>query len=243
MRMTIGTKSMLILGVLFISLTSVAQVITSGRIVFERKTNLEKKFSDERMKEWLDGQKFKVDNFELIFNDTISIFRPVESNEAEKFSWMTSKSTVLQNQRNNEKLFVLDVAGQQIFVKDSITPRTWKLTDSKRTIDKYRCRKAVYEKNDSTRLYAWYAIDIVPSIGPEGFGGLPGAILGLATEDGSIIYFAKSVEFNEPKADAYLVNTKKKEIFTPDSLKAKFEKEMGGSEWAKRMYDEMFRWL
>ncbi|MCX6292662.1 MAG: hypothetical protein NT126_13025 [Bacteroidetes bacterium] len=30
--------------------------------------------------------------------------------------------------------------------------------------------------------------------GPESFVGLPGAILGLATEDGSVIYFAKNVE-------------------------------------------------
>lgn len=222
---------------------SSAQLITSGRIVFERKTNLEKKFTDERMKEWLGGKKFKIDEFELLFNDTISIFKPIESDEPDKMSWMTSKSTIQQSEKKNEKLFVMDIAGQQIFVKDSITARQWKITDNKRTIDKYRCRKAIYQKNDSTRLYAWYAIDIVPSIGPEGFGGLPGAILGLATEDGGIIYFAKSVEFMEPSAESYTVNTKKKEIYTPESLKIKFEKEMGGSEWGKRIYDEMFRWL
>jgi GLPGLI family protein len=238
-----GINFYLIMGMLIIFGYSNAQLITSGRIVFERKTNLEKKFSDERMKEWLGGKKSKIDEFELIFNDTISIFKPIENNEVDRIAWTTSKSTVLENLNKNEKLFVLDVAGQQIFVKDSITRRQWKVTDSKRTIDKYRCRQAVYEKNDSTRLYAWYSVDIVPSVGPEGFGGLPGAILGLATEDGSIIYFAKSIEFYEPLADAYNVNTKKKDIFTPESLRAKFEKEMGGSQWAKRMYDEIFRWL
>jgi GLPGLI family protein len=238
-----GTKFLMVIGMLMSFGYSNSQIITSGRIVFERKTNLEKKFNDPRMKEWLNGKKDKIDQFELIFNDTISIFKPIETDEVDRIAWATSKSTVLQNSKRDEKLFVLDVAGQQIFVKDTITPRQWKITDSKRTIDKYRCRKAVYEKNDSTRLYAWYAVDIIPSIGPEGFGGLPGAILGLATEDGGIIYFAKSVEFNEPKTESFEVNTRKKEIFTPESLKKKFEKEMGGSEWAKRMYDEMFRWL
>jgi len=241
--MGVGTRFLIIMGMLMTFGFSHAQIITSGRIVFERKTNLEKKFNDARMKDWLNGKKDKVDQFELLFNDTISIFKPIETDEVDRLSWATSKSTVLQNTTLNEKLFLLDVAGQQIFVKDTITPREWKITDSKRTIDKYRCRKAVYEKNDSTRLYAWYAVDIVPSIGPEGFGGLPGAILGLATEDGGIIYFAKSVEFNEPKAESFVVNTKKKDVYTPESLKEKFEKEMGGSEWAKRMYDEMFRWL
>jgi GLPGLI family protein len=238
-----GINISLLAGMLMIIGFSHAQLITSGRIVFERKTNLEKKFDDARMKEWLGGKKVKIDEFELLFNDTISIFKPIESNEVDRMSWVTSRSTVVQNEKLNEKLFVLDVAGQQIFVKDTITARQWKITDSKRTIDKYRCVKAVYEKNDSTRLYAWFSVDIVPSIGPEGFGGLPGAILGLATEDGGIIYFAKSVEFNEPKAETFIVNTKKKELFTPESLKVKFEKEMGGGGWATRMYDEMFRWL
>lgn len=238
-----GIKKLVFFGLILISFQSNAQLITSGRIVFERKTNLEKKFTDSRMKDWLGDNKAKVDQFELFFNDTISIFKPVESDIADRMSWATSKSTVLQNFNQNDNLFVLDVAGQQIYVKDTIQPRQWQITDSKRTIDKYRCTKAIYQKNDSTRLYAWYTTDIVPSVGPEGFYGLPGAILGLATEDGGIIYFAKSVEFMEPKASNFEVSTKKKDIYSPAELKAKFEKEMGNSTWGKRMYDEMFRWL
>ncbi len=217
--------------------------ITSGRIVFERKTNLEKKFTDERIKEWLRGNKTKIDQFELIFNDTISIFKPIESDEVDKMSWATSKSTVLQNFSSNNKLTVLDISGQSIYVKDSNAVRQWKITENKRTIGKYKCRKAIYEKNDSTRLYAWYAIEIVPSIGPEGFFGLPGAILGLATEDGGIIYFAKEVEVLTPKAETFVVDTKKKDVYTPDELRAKLEKDFANSPWGKRMYDELFRWL
>jgi GLPGLI family protein len=231
--------SILFLGFL---LTAKAQ-ITSGRIVFERKTNLEKKFNDERMKQWLQGQKSKIDLFELVFNDSISIFKPIESDEADRLSWATSKSTVLQNFATNEKLTVLDISGQKLYVKDSNDVRQWKITESKRTIGKYKCRKAIYEKNDSTRLYAWYAIEIVPSIGPEGFFGLPGAILGLATEDGGIIYFAKDVEFNTPKSEEFFIDTKKKDVYTPEELRAKLEKDFGSTPWGKRMFDELFRWL
>ena len=238
-----GIKYLILLGTLITFGYSQAQIITSGRIVFERKTNLDKKFSDAGMKQWLGDKKSKTDMFELIFNDTISIFKPIESDEVDRMSWATSKSTVLQNTLRNENLYIMDVAGQQIFVLDSMHARKWQITDSKRTIDKYNCRKAIYQKNDSTRLYAWFAVDIVPSIGPEGFFGLPGAILGLATEDGGIIYFAKSVEFKDPNTNDFVINTKKKDIYTPESLKTKMEKEMGNSEWGKRMYDEMFRWL
>lgn len=243
MQKMAGTKTILLLGFLLNLFFSQAQIITSGRIVFERKTNLEKKFSDDRMADWLDGKKFKVEEFELFFNDTISIFRPIESDAVDRMSWMTSKSTVMQNFTENEKLTVLDVGGQQVILKDSNALRQWKITDNKRTIDKYRCQKAVYEKNDSTRIYAWFTIDIVPSVGPEGFFGLPGAILGLATEDGGIIYFAKKVEFNEPKAEIFAVNTKKKDIFTPEEFKAKMQKDFGSDEWSQRWMNDLFRWL
>ncbi len=243
MDMVVGIKKYSILVCLLIFSSATFAQITSGRIVFERKTNLEKKFDNPRMKEWLRGNKSKIDMFELIFNDSMSIFKPILSDEVDRLSWATSMSTVMQNFATNEKMTVLDISGQKLFVSDSNAVRQWKITESKRTIGKYRCRKAVYEKNDSTRLYAWYAIEIVPSVGPEGFFGLPGAILGLATEDGGIIYFAKEIELVETKPEDFVIDIKKKEVFTPAELKAKLEKDFANSPWGKRMFDEMFRWL
>lgn len=231
-----------ILCLLVISFSSFGQ-ITSGRIVFERKTNLEKKFTDERMKQWLRGNTSKTDNFELIFNDTISIFKPILSDEVDRLDWTTSKSTVRQNFTTDNKLTVLDISGQKLYVSDSNTVRQWQITESKRTIGKYRCRKALYEKNDSTRLYAWYAIEVIPSVGPEGFNGLPGAILGLATEDGGIIYFAKEVEFRETKPEEFEIDLKKKEVYSPEELRIKLEKDFANTPWGKRLFDDLFRWL
>jgi hypothetical protein len=55
----------LIIGFLvFISMSGSSQV-TSGKIVFERKTNLLKKYTDDRMKAWLKDKKVKIDMFEL----------------------------------------------------------------------------------------------------------------------------------------------------------------------------------
>lgn len=237
-----GTKHILLIGFVMNLFFSNAQLITSGRIVFERKTNLEKKFTDDRMKDWLDGKKFKIEEFELLFNDTISIFKPIETDELDRMSWVTSKSTILQNFNQNQKISELELGGQKVILKDSNTVRQWKITDSKRTIDKYKCQKAIYQKDDSTRIYAWFTVDIVPSVGPEGFFGLPGAILGLATEDGGIIYFAKKVEFNEPKKELFAIEMKKKEVFTPAELKAKMIKDFGDNDWGKRWISDLFRW-
>ena len=69
------------------------------------------------------------------------------------------------------------MSNSAINVQDSLPARNWKITDSKRSICGYECRKAIYQKNDSTRIYAWYTTALVPSVGPEGFCGLPGTIL------------------------------------------------------------------
>jgi GLPGLI family protein len=145
----VGSKILIVLALLCGTEVS-AQIITEGRIVFERRTNLEKRFAnDQRVKRWMGDNKSKIDEFELIFNDTISMFRPVESDVPDRMSWATSKSVVRQNFVTNEKILVLDVVGQKIHVRDTNDVREWKVTDSKRKIGKYNCRKAVYQKDDT----------------------------------------------------------------------------------------------
>jgi GLPGLI family protein len=239
----VGSKILIVLALLCGTEVS-AQIITEGRIVFERRTNLEKRFAnDQRVKRWMGDNKSKIDEFELIFNDTISMFRPVESDVPDRMSWATSKSVVRQNFVTNEKILVLDVVGQKIHVRDTNDVREWKVTDSKRKIGKYNCRKAVYQKDDTTRLYAWYAVDVVPSVGPEGFHGLPGAILGLATEDGGIIYFAKEVKAEKIPAKEFEIDLKRKDVYSLPELKAELEKRFAGESWGARIYTDLFRWL
>ena len=132
--------------------------------------------------------------------------------------------------------------GTTTYVKDSITERQWKVTDSKRKIAGYLCRKAMWEMNDSTRIYAWFSTDLVPSVGPEGFGGLPGTILGLANEEGTIIYFAKEVKLMKPTEQQLTFDSKAKEIFTQEALKKTIQEKMG--QWLKPGdLESMFSWL
>jgi GLPGLI family protein len=235
-------KTFIVLLSLLAAVTIQAQ-ISAGKIVFERKTNLEKKFTDGRMKKMMGDTKIKIDLFDLYFNDTCSIFKPILTDEVDPTSWATTRNTISQNFKSNQKLSILNVWGQELFVTDTNTERAWKITESKRHIANYECYKAIWQKDDSTRIYAWFSIDIVPTVGPEGFSGLPGAILGLATEDGGIIYFAKSVEIIEPKKELFYTDLRKKDVYTLAGLRTKFEKEMGNNPMAKRMYLELFRWL
>ena len=126
-------------------------------------------------------------------------------------------------------------------MQDSLINRQWKITESKRTLGSYECRKAIYQMNDSSRIYAWFSEDIVPSVGPETFRGLPGAILGLATEDGGVVYFAKKVEVLKPDFTKITPKAGKK-VYTHQELKTKLEADFAKEPWGRGMVQELFMW-
>lgn len=216
--------------------------ITYGKITYERRTNLYKKFKgNSDVKEWLrEEDKNKIDVFELYFNDSISHFKPKESELVEKMSWATSKNTVYQNSKINYRLTEKSMWGEHFLIADTLRNFTWKITDSKRIICGYQCRKAIWQANDSVRLYAWFCNEIIPSIGPESFIGLPGAILGLATEDGGVVYFAKTIEGIKPELSLLMPKKTKNKIYKTSELRSQLEKEYGKEKWGKTMIYNLF---
>ncbi|MBI3519445.1 MAG: GLPGLI family protein [Bacteroidetes bacterium] len=219
--------------------------ITFGKITYERKTNLYKKFKyNGDVKEWLkEEDKNKIDMFELYFNDSLAVFKPQESDLAERMSWATSKNVVYQNFHSNYRLTEKKIWGELFLVADSVRHFKWKVTDSKRSICGYQCRKAIWQANDSTRIYAWFCSEVNASVGPESFVGLPGAILGLATEDGGVIYFAKSVEMIKPEITTLVPKKSKQKTYKSAELKAQLEKDFGKEKWGKAMiYNNFSIW-
>jgi len=237
----------LLIGLILLSISfgGIAQ-INSARIVFERKTNLKKMMGDNpRMKNFItEKNKYRIENFELFFNDSTSVFKPMADEEAVEgfLKYLTTKNTVYLNINSRMKFIELDLYGTPAFIRDTMETRKWKITESKRVIAGHSCRKAIWQMNDSTKIYAWFASDIVPSVGPEGFEGLPGAILGLATEDGSVIYFAKSI--TSPNFPVSLLKhaPREKNVYTKKALIEELKVKM--SQWVKpKDLEAMFSWL
>ena len=221
------------------------QYSNHGKITFERKTNLLKRFEGMgRMRDMItEENKIKIDKFELLFDESKSVFRPIRDVSEGRMGWMTTKNTYYQNFTDESQFTILALFGQNVYIQDSLPNRQWKITESKRDIGGYKCRKAMYEKNDSTRIYAWYTTELTTPTGPEGYCGLPGTILGLATEDGGIVYFAKKIELMDPEKEDLVPESTKKQVFTLKELKIKIEKDYGNTPWGKGMFDDLFRWL
>lgn len=247
MILTCSIKKFVLASVAFlITASSYGQVVTEGRIVFERRTNLKKRLGDNpRAKDFItEKNKIRKENFELFFNEEGSVFKYIEPETPEEgfMRYMTQRNTVYQNLGDQEKMIIMDLWGSPAHLKDSIDQRKWKITESKRKFDGYLCRRAVWEMNDSTRIYAWFSPDIVPSTGPEGFGGLPGTILGLATEDGSVVYFATEVETIEVASEEIDYSGIKDDVYNETELRELLAEKMG--RWLKpKDLDAMFAWF
>ncbi len=208
--------------------------------------NLKKIFKDnERVRPFLkDDVTWHIDSFALYFNDSLSAFVPIESDEPSRgmMKMLTPQNTTYKNINQNERTVMMNMMGSEMTVQDGVKPRVWKVTESTRKIAGYTCRKSLIQMNDSTRVYAWFTSDVVAPVGPEGFDGLPGAILGFASEDGTIVYFAKRIEAMEPPKEMIVPKIKTKDVYKEEELKALLLEKMG--KWIKKEdLDAQFAWI
>jgi GLPGLI family protein len=199
-------KKLVLILVVFISSVSFAQVkfIQTGRIEFERKTNQYSDFKDEN--DWITElkkqiPKFVSDIYELVFTADISVYKLAVENTANKYMWGNKPSStdiVVQDMASRRLSLQRDVFEQTYFLQDSLRNLQWRITDEKREIAGFDCRKAVTRICDSVYVVAFYTDQINVSSGPESFGNLPGMILGLAIPRLSITWFATKVELTTP---------------------------------------------
>ena len=181
--------TILLLYITFFTVNCTSQ-ITSGKVTYIRKSNLQKIYNSENM------QKIKIDTFQLAFNDSCSFFIPNNIDLENQYYWAVSYNSIF-HKYNRSATCLVSVNNELFNINLDVYFKNWKLTGRTREIAGYACLETIYEQKVSGKnLYAWFSPEIIPSGGPEGFGNLPGLILGIAFEDGSINYFADNIEPN-----------------------------------------------
>jgi GLPGLI family protein len=94
------------------------------------------------------------------------------------------------------------VFDETFLLKDSLRKIKWKITDERREIAGYNCRRANGLILDTIYVVAFYTDEIPVSGGPESFNGLPGMILGVALPHENVTWFATKItdELIQPNA-------------------------------------------
>jgi GLPGLI family protein len=149
-------KIQLVFGLLIAltSLTTATAQMKEGKISYERKINMHRNLPDPQMKSMI--PEFRTDKFELIFNESVSLFRSVVDEEApDPFanSGGGGGGRMRMNFRMPSANTYTDLAkqmqyeGREFFEKeflivDSLKQYKWKLSEETKTIAKQLCKKA-----------------------------------------------------------------------------------------------------
>lgn len=239
MRMNFRKTNLVIL-LAFLSVIALGQY-KEGKITFERRTNLYKTLGPRAKERVKEKDKIKIEVFELVFTDSAALYALKPTDIADPMPRGTNKNTVFRDLNTTKFYTIRDMWGQEVHIEDELPHRDWKMTDSKRNIAGFNCRKAFWQVDDSTRIYAWYSEEIIPSIGPERFHDLPGAILGIASEDGATVYFATKVDFYQPKLEEFEIKRSKK-VQDMKETREQIEMTASKSKWMKINVDHYFIW-
>ena len=100
---------------------------------------------------------------------------------------------------DGERIEQTEFLGRTFLIRDASPQLEWRLTEETAEFLGYPCQKAVATR-DSVTVEAWFTTQIPVSVGPEGYGGLPGLILVL--RDGPRSFIAQEVALGTLPDDA-----------------------------------------
>jgi len=178
--------------------------VTEGRIEYEKRLNaharLDAIFGKDNNSNWKDMEKkrtpkFKTSYFDLRFRNNTTLYAPGRENpeNARLRAEPADDNTVYSDLYKSESIAQKTVFEEMFLVKDSTRSIRWKITDEKRNIAGFDCRRANAVIMDSVYVVAFYTDAIVTPGGPESFSGLPGMILGVALPYEHVTWFATKV--------------------------------------------------
>ena len=148
---------------------------------------------------------FKADepitNHQLLFNGSLSVYRSLmeQEDKLELWNFDPKKDYFIYKKNSSQKLYDhLPLNNKKFLYVEKLHDFKWKLTPNTKKILGFKCNAATTEFRGRTYT-AYYTTEIPISNGPWKFGGLPGLILEVSSDDGRYMYSAvkiiKNVKF------------------------------------------------
>ncbi|MDN3548812.1 GLPGLI family protein [Mucilaginibacter aquaedulcis] len=138
--------------------------------------------------------QFEIFTFNLHFSGDRSLYISGREKETENIiSKLTANNSFYMDLRQRSYTGYKEVFEQSFIVKDTIRPIKWKITNEKRDILGFECRRANAVILDSVFVVAFYTTQISTCGGPESFNGLPGMILQVSLPHEHISWVARRV--------------------------------------------------
>lgn len=174
---------------------------------------------------------------ELSFDASKSLYKYAElqKNMSGGYSWKQDELYLLRDRIAHKVTDIRELPDKTYLIADDLPATKWKILTSIKEIAGYICMNA--ETRDTVknqRIEAWFTTEIPLPIGPEGYGGLPGAILELIVDNEAVVITATEVTFHAHDKPITLPKRKKLRTLTIAEYNKKVSDYLKDSIAAKR---------
>ncbi|SDS30488.1 GLPGLI family protein [Winogradskyella sediminis] len=146
-------------------------------------------------------------NYELIFNDSLSVFQVNEEMQLDDVKNIKVASSLVggknyKNLKDSINIKQKEFFGELFNIYNPFNEYNWNITKETKDISGYKCYRAVTEivqssfirKKDVKYLVeAWFTPEIPAPFGPAGIDGLPGLVLEGSSNNGSAIFYVTTL--------------------------------------------------
>jgi GLPGLI family protein len=197
-------RILLLLGVLtmFAASSIVFEQVPEGVITYEVKTNMHRRLPPDRQEMKSMVPEFNISKDQLFFNPSESLYRPVEEEEDEpddtapvRMRFARPNAEIYVHPTSGRHLVSQEFMGKRYLIDDTLKISPWKFGNETKTIHGYPCKQAMFHNEERKQdVVAWYTDHLRPSLGPENFNSLPGAILQVDINNGERVLTAIQIE-------------------------------------------------
>jgi len=178
--------------------------IHQGMIRYERKIDVHRHLPDPQMRATV--PQFQTASYDLSFGDSVSVYKATPKDEAPdpfepsggnriimRFGGPGDDGVLYENHASGRMLEESTLDDKKYLVSDTLKTLAWRLSEETGSVLGHPCKKATATNMRGEKLTAWYSDDIPVAVGPEKYGGLPGAIPRLDADSGHIVFTATQI--------------------------------------------------
>lgn len=154
---------------------------------------------------------FLLDN--MLATDSIQKIR--EFNISDMMLYKSPFNFLVKKDFNTDELTFIQIIGKELYAIKESNNIKWKLTNEKKIINGYDCKKASVTYY-GRQWIAWYTTKIPVNVGPYKFNGLPGLILEIQDSENIFSFKVSSIKFGNfeinPKVENYFALENRKDV-------------------------------
>ncbi len=203
----INVRSIFLVAALGLIGFSLHAQINEGIIEYEYRMDIHRNIPPEREQLKAMIPQFQEQKFVLFFNESESLYKATEEDEAMvnmgmgggmRISMNMPRAETYVNKQAEEVLVMQDFVGKTYLISEPLKLGPWRVGNEMMEIAGYMCMMAWYNDTVTNQeVTAWFTMEIRPFTGPDRFVGLPGAVLALDINNGERVWVARKIEEKE----------------------------------------------